>query len=88
MFDINLYYVFTILTIAAGGIPKGNVTSRPHAIVADCTGYDEGGFSASIGLASFKHDFGLTASLWKDNPSGLASRTANISSFGVLGAAL
>jgi hypothetical protein len=53
-----------------------------------CKGYDEGGFSASIGLASFKHDYGLTSSLWKNNPSGLASRTANISSFGVLGAAL
>ncbi|CZR69258.1 probable transporter (major facilitator superfamily) [Phialocephala subalpina] len=72
MFDINPYYMFTVLVIAAGGIPKG---------------YDEGGFSASIGLTSFKHDFGLTASLWKNNASGLASRTANISSFGVLGAA-
>jgi len=51
-------------------------------------GYDEGGLSASVGLASFKHDYGLTASLWKKDPAGLASRTANITSFGVLGAAL
>ena len=27
MFDINPYYIFTIITIAAGGIPKGNLTS-------------------------------------------------------------
>jgi MFS family permease len=38
-------------------------------------------------LTSFKNDFGLAASLWKNNASGLAGRTANISSFGVLGAA-
>lgn len=50
-------------------------------------GYDEGGFSASTGLTSFKTDFGLSTSLWKNNPSGLADRKANISSFGVLGAA-
>ncbi|KAG4437234.1 hypothetical protein IFR05_007288 [Cadophora sp. M221] len=71
-FDVNRYYVFTILVIAAGGIPKG---------------YDEGGFSASTGLTSFKTDFGLSTSFWKNNPSGLADRKANISSFGVLGAA-
>ncbi|KAK0108064.1 hypothetical protein ONS95_002885 [Cadophora gregata] len=70
--DVNWYYAFTILVIAAGGIPKG---------------YDEGGFSASTGLTSFKNDFGLATSLWKNNPSGLADRKANISSFGVLGAA-
>ena len=50
-------------------------------------GYDEGGFSASVGLPSFVHDFGLSSSLWKHNASGLASRKANITSFGVLGAA-
>lgn len=50
-------------------------------------GYDEGGFSASIGLKSFQNDFDLNASHWKNNPEGLASRKANISSFGVLGAA-
>jgi MFS family permease len=51
------------------------------------SGYDEGGFSASIGLNSFKQDYGLTASLWTNDAQGLADRTANISSFGVLGAA-
>lgn len=51
------------------------------------TGYDEGGFSASTGLTSFEEDFGLVSSLWKGNESGLADRKANISSFGVLGAA-
>ena len=51
------------------------------------TGYDEGGFSASIGLASFKNDFHLNKSEWKHDPTGLADRTANITSFGVLGAA-
>ncbi|KAL3462527.1 general substrate transporter [Aspergillus heterothallicus] len=69
---LKAYYVFTILIIATGGIPKG---------------YDEGGFSASIDLESFKSDFNLLADDWKDNASGLASRKANISSFGVLGAA-
>ena len=51
------------------------------------SGYDEGGFSASVGLTSFKNDFNLNAKNWKDDPAGLASRKANISSFGVLGAA-
>ncbi|KAL2783655.1 general substrate transporter [Aspergillus keveii] len=69
---LRAYYVFTILIIATGGIPKG---------------YDEGGFSASIELESFQTDFNLLADDWKDDPSGLASRKANISSFGVLGAA-
>ncbi|CZR54056.1 probable transporter (major facilitator superfamily) [Phialocephala subalpina] len=72
MFDINPYYVFTVLVVACGGIPKG---------------YDEGGFSASIGLKSFQNDFDLNASHWKNNASGLANRKANITSFGVLGAA-
>lgn len=40
-----------------------------------------------MGLNSFKNDYGLVPSLWKDDPSGLADRKANISSFGVLGAA-
>ncbi|OBT88566.1 hypothetical protein VE02_03952 [Pseudogymnoascus sp. 03VT05] len=73
MFDINPYYVFTILVIASGSIPKG---------------YDEGGFSASVGLKSFKNDYGLVPSLWENDPTGLADRKANISSFGVLGAAI
>ena len=51
------------------------------------TGYDEGGFSASVKLPGFKNDFNLNASHWKNNASGLANRTANITSFGVLGAA-
>ncbi|TDZ60915.1 Quinate permease [Colletotrichum trifolii] len=72
MADFNAYYLFTIVVIACGSIPKG---------------YDEGGFSASTGLDSFKQDFGLVASLWTGNESGLADRKANISSFGVLGAA-
>jgi MFS family permease len=50
-------------------------------------GYDEGGFSASVSLASFKNDFHLNASQWKNDASGLANRTANITSLGVLGAA-
>lgn len=52
------------------------------------TGYDEGGFSASVTLPAFKADYGLTKSLWVGNATGLANRTANISSFGVLGAAI
>jgi MFS family permease len=58
-----------------------------HSIKLTPTGYDEGGFSASIGLTSFKADFGLLPDLWHGDASGLASRKANISSFGVLGAA-
>lgn len=50
-------------------------------------GYDEGGFSASVGLKSFKNDFNLNPAKWEDDPQGLANRKANISSFGVLGAA-
>lgn len=50
-------------------------------------GYDEGGFSASIGLESFVVDFNLLKSHWKHDPTGLANRKANITSFGVLGAA-
>ncbi|KAF6805824.1 hypothetical protein CSOJ01_09253 [Colletotrichum sojae] len=72
MVDFNAYYLLTIVVIACGSIPKG---------------YDEGGFSASTGLSSFKQDFGLVPSLWQGNESGLADRKANISSFGVLGAA-
>ncbi|KAH7374559.1 putative MFS quinate transporter [Plectosphaerella cucumerina] len=73
MAKFNAYYIATIIIIACGSIPKG---------------YDEGGFSASVGLDSFKRDFGLIASLWEGNPTGMADRKANISSFGVLGAAI
>lgn len=38
-------------------------------------------------LSSFKTDFNLNKSAWKNNATGLANRTANITSFGVLGAA-
>lgn len=72
MAKFNLYYLLAIIVIACGGIPKG---------------YDEGGFSAAVGLKSFEADFNLSASHWKKDPSGLANRKANISSFGVLGAA-
>ncbi|KAH7094719.1 general substrate transporter [Paraphoma chrysanthemicola] len=65
-------YVLAVIVLAFGGIPKG---------------YDEGGFSASVTLPAFKNDYGLTKSLWVNNATGLANRTANISSFGVLGAA-
>jgi sugar porter (SP) family MFS transporter len=50
-------------------------------------GYDEGGFSASVTLPAFKKDYGLNKNLWTHNATGLANRTANISSLGVLGAA-
>jgi MFS family permease len=51
-------------------------------------GYDEGGYSASVRLYSFKADFNLLDSNWKNNKTGLANREANITSFNVLGAAL
>ncbi|KAI0143782.1 general substrate transporter [Xylariaceae sp. FL1272] len=70
---VNWHYIFTIGVIACGSIPKG---------------YDEGGFSSATGLPSFKSDFGLNASDWGDDTVGLANRKANISSFGVLGAAI
>lgn len=70
---VNWYYILTIVVIGCGSIPKG---------------YDEGGFSAAVSLRSFKDDFYLSAGKWVDNPSGLASRKANITSFGVLGAAI
>lgn len=67
--------------------PKRYVRHQNSVTQLTQTGYDEGGFSASTGLPSFVNDFGLKASLWKHNPTGLADRKANISSFGVLGAA-
>lgn len=68
----NAYFIFTVMVIACGGIPKG---------------YDEGGFSASITLDSFKVEYNLLDTDWNDNASGLANREANITSLGVLGAA-
>lgn len=38
-------------------------------------------------LPAFKDDYGLQKSHWVGNATGLANRTANITSFGVLGAA-
>ncbi|KAJ5089305.1 hypothetical protein N7532_007989 [Penicillium argentinense] len=66
------YYALVVLVIACGSIPKG---------------YDEGGYSASVKLESFKIDFNLLSSNWKGDATGLANRTANITSFNVLGAA-
>ena len=63
-----------------------NIISKDLADIS--IGYDEGGFSASVGLKSFQKDYNLIPANWKHDPSGLASRKANISSFGVLGAAL
>lgn len=40
-----------------------------------------------MGLKSFKNDYNLVPANWEDDPEGLANRKANISSFGVLGAA-
>ena len=50
-------------------------------------GYDEGGYSASVKLTSFKTDFNLLSSNWTKDADGLANRQANITSFNVLGAA-
>ncbi|KAK3116993.1 hypothetical protein LTR53_002075 [Teratosphaeriaceae sp. CCFEE 6253] len=87
----NLYYYCALACIACAGIPKGQA-DLGHCFAYPAgsltiAGYDEGGFSASTGLASFKQDFDLVKANWKNNPAGLANRQANISSFGVLGAA-
>ncbi|KAL1584847.1 hypothetical protein WHR41_06604 [Cladosporium halotolerans] len=66
------YYYIALACIACAGIPKG---------------YDEGGFSASTKLPSFVQDFNLVKANWEGRASELADRKANISSFGVLGAA-
>ena len=90
MLSPNWYYYVAISIIACGGIPKGRIT-RDTLTTAGITdpslGYDEGGFSASITLKSFEEDYNLIPSHWKHDPSGLASRTANITSTGILGAA-
>ncbi|CAN8105713.1 unnamed protein product [Discula destructiva] len=69
---INWYYVLCICVIGSGSIPKG---------------WDEGGFSAATSLPSFKNTYDLNTEQWEDDPNGLASRKANITSLGVLGAA-
>ncbi|KAJ5126751.1 hypothetical protein N7448_007530 [Penicillium atrosanguineum] len=66
------YYVLVVCVIACGSIPKG---------------YDEGGYSASVKLESFMIDFNLLKSHWTNDPTGLTNRSANITSFNVLGAA-
>ncbi|KAJ5131311.1 uncharacterized protein N7515_007350 [Penicillium bovifimosum] len=68
----NPYCALVISVIACGGIPKG---------------YDEGGYSASVSLPSFRSDFNLVKSHWEHDAIGLANRKANITSFNVLGAA-
>ncbi|KAJ9322475.1 hypothetical protein DTO027B5_7982 [Paecilomyces variotii] len=68
----NLYYAAVVVIIACGCMPKG---------------YDEGGFSASVSLESFVKDYNLVKSHWTHDPTGLANRKANITSFMVLGAA-
>ncbi|RCI08059.1 hypothetical protein L249_7863 [Ophiocordyceps polyrhachis-furcata BCC 54312] len=70
---LNWYYVFTVVVIAFGSIPKG---------------YDEGGFAAASGLESFMADFHLTPGRWDVPASQLASRRSVVTSLGVLGAAL
>lgn len=69
------------------GQANKSIPSNVLTYANTAAGYDEGGFSASVDLQSFKQDFNLVANHWKDNPGGLASRKANITSFGVLGAA-
>lgn len=66
------YFYFSIAVMAFGGIPKG---------------YDEGGFSGSVNLISFRNDFQLTTEEWLNQSHSLANRLGNIRSFAVLGAA-
>jgi MFS family permease len=88
MGSLNTYYLLTIVIIACGSIPKGLVRPTSFQQRTDwIPGYDEGGFSASVGLKSFQNDFNLISANWEHDPSDLASRKANITSFGVLGAA-
>lgn len=90
MAKLPRFYVFSVIVLAAGGIPKGMHIhqGQPNArLISMSIGYDEGGFSASVTLPSFKNDFHLNKSRWVNNATGLANRTANITSFGVLGAA-
>ncbi|KAG6001101.1 hypothetical protein E4U43_001416 [Claviceps pusilla] len=72
-FTISWFYVFTVIIISTGSIPKG---------------YDEGGFASASGLQSFLEDFGLVGGRWTNDPTRLAARRATITSLGVLGAAI
>lgn len=67
----NWYYILTVIVIGCGTIPKG---------------YDEGGFSAATSLASFKDAYNLNDFQWLHDPDGLASKKADVTSLGVLGA--
>ncbi|KAL7939090.1 general substrate transporter [Trichoderma chlorosporum] len=73
MAGVNLFYILTIIVIASGSIPKG---------------YDEGGFAAVADMPSFLHDFGLLGRQWQGDKHKLVETRANITSFGVLGAAI
>ncbi|OJJ80606.1 uncharacterized protein ASPGLDRAFT_1502171 [Aspergillus glaucus CBS 516.65] len=70
MFDYNLYYILTIIAISSGSIPKG---------------YDEGGFSASVDLASFKTDFRLLPNREVGSDMEIANRKSSITSMVQLG---
>lgn len=72
MAGINLFYILTVIVIASGSIPKG---------------YDEGGFAAVADMPSFLLDYGLSRRQWGGTRDELISTKANITSFGVLGAA-
>lgn len=72
MAGLNLFYILTVMVIASGSIPKG---------------YDEGGFAAVADMPSFLHDYGLSRRQWAGTRHELISTKANITSFGVLGAA-
>ncbi|KAL7793208.1 general substrate transporter [Trichoderma ceciliae] len=72
MAEINLFYILTVIIIASGSIPKG---------------YDEGGFAAVADMPSFLHDYGLLERQWTGSTHELVALRANITSFGVLGAA-
>jgi MFS family permease len=92
----GFHYLLTIVVIACGSIPKGRIDPLPlinNDIKADILfsflqGYDEGGFAGAKSLKSFLTDFGLTDEQWTGGANALADRKANISSFGVLGAAI
>lgn len=84
------FYILAVIVLAFGGIPKGKsqpTSLRPNMLTHSSLGYDEGGFSASVTLPAFKNDYNLVKNNWAQDPTGLANRTANITSFGVLGAA-
>ncbi|KAL7945181.1 general substrate transporter [Trichoderma barbatum] len=72
MAGVNLFFILTVIIIACGSIPKG---------------YDEGGFAAVADMPSFLYDYGLLERQWDGTKHELVATRANITSFGVLGAA-